>query len=342
MSTLDTFSHCVAIRLGHMGDVALTTGVLTHWHNTRGTTFTIVTKAGNAPLFDNHPAVSEVIGLSDAELKNKAWYVKAGKLADTYSNHALLDLHGSLRSRILALRWKGPVRRYPKFGLTRRLYDRTRWNLFRAKLEATTVPQRYAQALDDSPPPADELVPQIYLNSKEKTAAAAQLASIATAHPRVALHPYATHQAKEWPKEHWHELIELLDETGIGWFVIGRSKIPLNGLDQRDLTNATNLRETCALLDGADLLITGDSGPMHLACGVGTPVAALFGPTVKSWGFYPAGPKDQVIDQQLACRPCSLHGAKACDKGFECMTSITPEKMMRVATGILVSEMGLV
>ena len=112
------------------------------------------------------------------------------------------------------------------------------------------------------------------------------------------------------------------------WIVLGRDGTPLFTNHDRDLTNKTTLRETCSIMAKADLLLTGDSGPMHLACGVGTPVVALFGATAKAWGFYPAGPEDRVLELPLDCRPCSLHGAKTCVKGFECMISITPEKVM--------------
>jgi len=293
----------IVFRLGHMGDVALTTGVLSYWHETQRMTFIFVTREGNAPLLENHPAVADVTGLSPEQLKD--WFSTAGKLAKQFRNHTLIDLHSVLRSRILSFRWKGPVKRYPKFGITRRLYDRTRSDVFRSKLESTTVPQRYAMAVSAATPRADELVPRIYLAPSERKQAGDRLSS----------------------RAHWLRLAELLEAAGMDWFMVGRNDSPLKD-DGRDLTNATGLRETCALLAEADLLVTGDSGPMHLACGVGTPVAAIFGPTVKAWGFYPAGKNDKVIAQPLDCRPCSLHGAKPCPRGFECMTGITPESVL--------------
>lgn len=309
-----------------MGDVALTTGVLAHWHETHGDRFIFVTREGNAPLLDNHPAIQEVVGLTPDMLDT--WFSTAGELARLYKGHTLLDLHGILRSRILSLRWKGPVLRYPKFGLTRRLYDRTRLDVFKRKLEATTVPQRYAMAVADYPPPAAELAPRIYLTDTERAVASVQLASISNNKPLVALHPYATHPSKEWPRAHWLALTNLLETAGMDWFAVGRSETPLAPDDKRDMTSETGLRETCALLERADMLVTNDSGPMHLACGVGTPVTALFGPTAKAWGFYPAGPDDTVLERPMDCRPCSLHGAKPCDKGFECMAGIAPEDVM--------------
>lgn len=324
----------VVFRLGHMGDVALTTGVLSHWHETSGDSYIFITRAGNAPLLENHPAVTEVIALEDDQLKGAAWFAEARRLASLYKGHTLIDLHGILRSRILSLVWRGAVRRYPKFGLTRRLYDRTHAERFRKPLEAINVPQRYCMALEDNPPEASDLVPRIHLTDSERANASVLLDSIFGTKPLVALHPYATHPGKQWPREHWLGLTGLLAGAGLDWFVVGRDETPLFTNHKRDFTNTTGLRETCALMERADLLITGDSGPMHLACGVGTPVTALFGPTAKAWGFYPAGPKDRVLELDINCRPCSLHGSKSCTKGYECLVSITPERIMETVMEI--------
>jgi len=326
MSGSTTKTPKVVFRLGHMGDVALTTGVLARLHETAGDTFVFVTREANAPLLENHPAIGEVIALSPEQLKS--WFATAGGLAERFRGHTLIDLHSVLRSRILALRWKGEVKRYPKFGLTRRLYDRTGLDAFRKKLEATTVPQRYAMALESAPPPARAVVPRIFLTDAEQADGAARLPPVREPGPLVALHPYATHPAKQWPREHWTALIYRLEKEGMHWFVVGRNETPLMPDDDRDLTGATDLRQTCALLRRADLLVTGDSGPMHLACGVSTPVIALFGPTAKAWGFYPAGGDDTVLEHDLDCRPCSLHGAGPCRREFECMASITPDEVM--------------
>lgn len=318
----------VVIRLSHMGDVALITGVLSYWNEKHCDTFIVITRKGNAPLLVNHPAVVEVIELEDTELKTLAWFNKSRHLAARFKGHTLVDLHGTLRSRILSLVWKGSVKRYPKFGLERRLYDRTHAETYRKKLEATNVTQRYAMAYSEKPPQAATLVPQLYLTDSERAEASVLLSSMATGKPVVAIHPYATHPSKQWPRQHWLELTGHLASAGYDWFVIGRDTAPLFDNHEREFTNQTGLRETCALMEKADLLITADSGPMHLACGVGTPVVALFGPTVKAWGFYPAGPKDTVLELNTECRPCSLHGGKACDKGFECLSKITPEMVL--------------
>jgi len=316
----------IVIRLSHMGDVALTTGVLAHRHDTHCETFVFITRSANAPLLENHPAIAETITLSDTDLTTAKWIRRARELAKRYRDHTLLDLHGTLRSRILSVVWNGPVKRYPKYGLYRRLFDRTHMDVFKEKLESTSVPQRYAMALDQTPPAAQDITPRIYLTQEEKEAAVKTLPR--TDRPLVALHPYATHTAKQWPVSHWTELTELLSTAGMDWFVVGRNDTQLFPGDPRDFTNATNLRATCGLLRQADMLVTGDSGPMHLASGVGTPVTAIFGPTVKAWGFFPAGVEDQVLERDMDCRPCSLHGGKSCEKGHECMAAISPADVM--------------
>lgn len=318
----------VVIRLSHMGDVALTTGVLAYWNEKQCESFVFITRAANAPLLENHPAVQEVIIVDDIMSSTPAWIKGSRKLAARFADHCLLDLHGTLRSRILSFLWKGPIQRYPKFGLTRRLYDRTHAEKYKKILEATNVTQRYFMAQGNKPPHPSDLVPRIFLKKEEKLAARRLLEGFDPEKPLVALHPYATHQAKQWPREQWHALTQDLEKLSFNWIVVGRDNTPLLSGHEQEFTNKTNLRETCALLAEADLLVTADSGPMHLACGVGTPVAALFGPTVKAWGFYPAGINDRVIEKDHPCRPCSLHGGKPCPKNFECMAGISPQEVM--------------
>lgn len=318
-------------RLGHLGDVVLTTGVLDYWHRTRGISFVCITRRGNAPILAGHPAVEEVVELDEHELKGLDWWSRCRTLALAYSRLGLVDLHGTLRSRILSGLWRGPVRRYPKFSLRRRFYHRTRWPSLARPLENLSVPQRYAMALDDAPAPATELLPRIYLSDRERAEAAGlppMRANAGTGRPLVAMHPYATHPDKAWPREHWQRLAGLAEKAGMDWVCIGRDNAPLFADDDRDLTNRTDLRRTCAVLQHADVLLTADSGPMHLAAAVSTPVCALFGPTARAWGFYPQAMHDRVLERALSCRPCSLHGKSQCTRGRECLASISPEEAM--------------
>lgn len=319
------------IRLSALGDALLTTGVLAYWHAARGMTFHVLTRKALAPLFESHPAVERITALDAGLLTPAGLWRTARALSPACAG--LIDLHANLRSRMLGLFWHGRVLRYPKFGMERRLFLLTGGRCFRERLESLSVTQRYALALETTPPSPGDLLPTLALRPEEKAWAARALAAFST--PPIALHPFATHAQKAWPAAAWQGLAERLDAEGLPWFVIGQDKTPLE-LKGRGLSfiNKSSLRETAALLSRAAALVTGDSGPMHLASAVGTPVAALFGPTAKAWGFMPQGTQDIVLQKALPCRPCSLHGAKACPRGQECMAGITPDEVMDALHGI--------
>jgi len=325
----------VVIRLSALGDVVLTTGVIEYWREKMGLSFTFITRGSFVPVLVNNPAVTRIIGLTEDELSGRAWLVTAKKLAIEYKTRTLVDLHGSLRSQILRTFWKGDKRSYPKFSLSRRVYGR--WGLAsaREKLESLNVPQRYSLTLEDCAPEPEKLRPRIRLDEDELSVAEQTLAALGITGPCVALHPFATHPTKAWPAENWQRLIELLENSGVKYFIIGSGNTPLlpgNGLD---FTNQTTIRQTCALLAGADVLVTNDSGPMHLATAVGTPVTGIFGPTTRAWGFYPSGPDDVVLEADLACRPCSLHGRKTCPHDLACLRAVTPDMVIQTIIPII-------
>lgn len=318
------------VRLSALGDVVLTTGVLDWWRRTRNMRFTVITREPLAKLFSHHPAVERVLGVNQRGLER--WFATAHEIARTHGDRMLIDLHGTSRSLLLASMWKAEVRRYPKRSLLRRLYRLGRFGWAGRRLEACGVPQRYALALDESAPDPAELRPRIFLQEREKAKARAFLLERGVSdgtRPLAALHPYATHAAKAWPHESWFRLVDMLEKNGWDWLVIGHDRAPFlrERAGARDLTSGSDLRGSCALLTACDVCVTGDSGPMHMATAVGTPVVALFGPTTRAWGFFPSGERDTILERALPCRPCSLHGGSGCARGRECLTSITAEEV---------------
>jgi heptosyltransferase-2 len=92
------------------------------------------------------------------------------------------------------------------------------------------------------------------------------------------------------------------------------------------LAGALGLQETGAVIRRSEALISGDTGVMHMATGVGTPVVALFGPTVRQFGFFPYRSPASVVELKLPCRPCSAHGTRRCPLGHHhCMRQIVPD-----------------
>ncbi|WP_027368249.1 glycosyltransferase family 9 protein [Desulfocurvibacter africanus] len=325
-------TQAAVFRLSALGDVVLTTGVLDWWHRRHNLRFTVITREAFAKLFKHHPAVERVVGITPQGLE--CWFRTANELAKTYGDRMLVDLHGTGRSLLLASLWKGQVRRYPKHSLLRRLYRLGRFDWAGGKLARNSVPQRYAMALDTPPPSAEQLRPKIFLQERELAQARIFLLERGVSNgerPLAALHPYATHAAKAWPHENWFRLVDLLEDGGWDWIVIGQDRAPFlrDRAGARDLTGGSDLRGSCALLAACSVCVTGDSGPMHMATAVGTPVTALFGPTTRAWGFFPSGEHDVVLERALPCRPCSLHGDSGCVRGRECLAAITPEEVYR-------------
>ena len=330
--------HMVAVRFSSMGDVVLTTGVLLDWHEKHGTMFTVITKEAFEPIFDHNPAVLNVIGFDENDLHGQTQAMNFRGLMEKYRDSPLLDLHRNLRSAMLARIWRDAIICYNKMSLARRLFLWSKGRFFGEELRRYNVPQRYAIGLYDKQdvPSAAELRPRIFLTQDENTRAEELLAPLcAEGAPLVALHPFATHEAKTWPMDMWLRLAALLRREGISYFWVGQGQDVPEEEAPRSFVNKTGLRELFALTAAADVLVTGDSGPMHIATAVGTPALALFGPTCREWGFFPSGEKDRVVQLDMPCRPCSLHGSGSCPRGNACITGIEPERMLEELKSML-------
>lgn len=100
----------------------------------------------------------------------------------------------------------------------------------------------------------------------------------------VAVHPWTSDRIKQWPVNNFRELTQrLVEELGYKVLIIGGNQevnaiAHFNNIGDKviNLCGKTTLKELAALLKSVKLLISGDSGPMHLACCVGTPVVAIF------------------------------------------------------------------
>jgi heptosyltransferase I len=126
----------------------------------------------------------------------------------------------------------------------------------------------------------------------------------------VAVNPVAFWETKLWQDEKFAELCDRIrTEIGIGVVLTGGEAGRLDRICGRMKTAAANLggrttlRELACLYRQASLVVTTDSGPMHIAAAVGTPVVALFGPTDPD-RTGPYGPGHRVIRRELPCSPC--------------------------------------
>lgn len=154
--------------------------------------------------------------------------------------------------------------------------------------------------------------------------------------PVLGIHPGSTWETKKWPEQNFAGIIENAVNSGYRVILFGgpeevelADRIARKSGQETRITNLAgklNLQQLAAYILQLDLYLTNDSGPMHIAWIQGVPVLAMFGPTVRKFGFFPRGSESTVLEtpQLLKCRPCGLHGGMSCpEKHHRCMTDIT-------------------
>jgi heptosyltransferase-2 len=151
----------------------------------------------------------------------------------------------------------------------------------------------------------------------------------------IGIHPGASYgSAKCWPPERFRELsVRLLKETNATIVFFGDSTTALlikdicRGLPERviDLAGLTNLRELACLIKDCTVLVTNDSGPMHIAAAFHTPLVALFGST-DDRVTGPYGQPEAVIHKRPSCSPCLK---RVCPIDFRCMKGISVEEVVK-------------
>lgn len=161
----------------------------------------------------------------------------------------------------------------------------------------------------------------------------------------IAIAPGSVWATKRWLPKYFAQTADSLAGNGYKIVLIGgpgdvELAETIAGLADSTIFNAVgrfNLRESALVIQYSRLLITNDSAPMHLSVSVGTPVLAIFGPTVPAFGFYPYGERDRVAEiETLACRPCGKHGGNKCPIGtFVCMKQLLPARILQDVEEIL-------
>jgi len=158
----------------------------------------------------------------------------------------------------------------------------------------------------------------------------------------ISLFPGGSTVEKIWSREKFHQLAGILTKRGYGIILLGgngdRDACAAIGeglKDSMNLCGKLTLAQTASILKETSLLITGDSGIMHLACGAGTRTLSLFGPgDEKKWA--PRGKAHAIISSEVECRPCALFGhIRKCTNDLKCMKKITVDEVFKKAIDML-------
>lgn len=198
---------------------------------------------------------------------------------------------------------------------------------------------RYYQRLVDFLDPGEKCPsPKVFLREEDRRWAEETLrdSGLLDGRPLIGMNPGATYgQAKCWPPNRFRELGKRLSKK---W----KANVLLFGKEEEgpiareilqgsegggiDLTGKTHLLQLAALLERCHLLVTNDTGTMHLSAAVGTPVAALFGPTDPSTTG-PWGDGHVVVKRDVSCSPCLK---RVCPTDHRCMELITVDEVEEV------------
>jgi len=245
---------------------------------------------------------------------------------------AVLDLQGLLKSALYLLATRAPVR----VG-----FAAAREGAGLALTHRVVTPPQPVHAVDRylalaAAVGATEAVREFTIAVSPADGADARALLAPLPRPRVVLHPGARWRTKLWTAEGWRELAATL--TGMGWGVdltggAGDARLAsqiMAGLAPAPLSlvGRVGLKGLTAVLREADLAITVDSGPMHIAAAAGTPVLALFGPTdPRRTG--PLGP-GRVLRRDLPCSPCLARRCRIPEQ-YRCMRELGVAEVLREA-----------
>jgi heptosyltransferase-2 len=316
----------LVIQTAFLGDVVLTTPLLAALAARHGQVDVVTTPAA-ASLLERHPAVRHVIRYDKRGSDRGLYgiYRLAATLRDARYTQVYLP-HRSWRSATLALLARIPER----IGFA----DSPAAITYTGRVPRVRTGHEIERLLTlAGPTPASTAWPVVLgLTAGDHAAADAWLAARGLSYGFVAVAPGSIWGTKRWP--YYADLVRALgapvvvvggpDDAGLGAEVAAASGQGHNA------AGTLSLRASAALIQRAAVLVTNDSAPLHLATAVGTPVVALFGPTVPAFGFGPRGSADIVLGvTDLACRPCSAHGPQTCpQKHHRCMRELSVEAVV--------------
>lgn len=316
------------IRFSSLGDCVLLCPFLDHLKRAGAGEVAVLTKRAYADLFAAARGVDRVVAIDQGSRLHHLVGI-----ADEWRSRdrVVIDAHASWRSRIVAARMGGAAARIEK-------HTRSRLQLivFKRSVVLPTMLERYATLADAVGAGPASLSPGGLAIPRDLEERAAR--TMGGGVPFVAVAP-----GSRWPAKRWDGFVDACAALSAGARILlvgdesdRASAAPIAarlGNACVDITGRARLMETAAHIARCRAFLGNDSGLMHLAEAVGTPVVALFGPTVREFGYFPSLPLSRTIERRLACRPCSRNGATPCPKGtVECLGHIPTRTVVEAVT----------
>jgi len=321
------------IQTASLGDVVLATPLIEKLHHFfPQARIDFLLKEGNEALLRYHPYLKRVMMWDKSEKK----YQK------------LRELIGIIREQKYDLVVN--TQRFASTGLLTVLSGAGQTSGFKKNPFSLFFTHRFAHNISGEEGSPHEVVRNLRLIEKYTDTATFKPKLYPSQHDFAKVSQYKTKQfitvspgslwfTKEYPAEKWAAFIKQLDESLLVYFLgsdkerkkIDRIMEDSGHTGSLNLAGRLTLLESAALMRDALMNYTNDSAPTHLASAMDAPVAAIFCSTVPEFGFGPLSATSFVIQtaENLPCRPCGLHGKKACPKKhFKCAETIEIKQLL--------------
>ena len=335
----NTEMHLLVIRTSAMGDVALTTPVISALKKKYPeTAITLVTRSVFAPFFSSINGLQFFLPDFKGRHKGFAGIIrlfrdlkKQGKI-----NH-VIDLHDVLRSKILRLMFR--MSGLPVSVIDKGRADKKQIITGKNRIRLKHTVERYCDVFSRAGFPVVPEAGQSIVPSAEAIGKISGL-PLSMSVTDIGVAPYAKHELKTWPEENMIRLLKMISERHkVKFWLFGgieeyerlisfREKVPGSYLVAGNL----NLNEELALMCRLVFMISMDSSNMHMAALCGTKVISIWGGTDPVTGFgawqQPESFSLSIPSDELTCRPCTIYGKGKCRRGdLACMNWLTPEKV---------------
>jgi ADP-heptose:LPS heptosyltransferase len=322
------------IQTAFIGDVVLATGILEKLHAFfPEATIDFLVRKGNEGLFKDHPYLHEILVWNKQEAKQRN-LLKTLKLIRSRKYDTVINVQRFAATGLLTA-FSGAKE---KIGFDKNplafLFNRR----IKHVISTSQQPKHEIERNNDLVAfLTDEVVskPRLY-PSQNDFAFVAKFQQ----QPYCCIAPASVWFTKQYPVDKWIAFCKLVPQQYFIYLLGSSSDNALcdeiiSACPDKSITNLSgqlNFLQSAALMKGAVMNYVNDSAPMHFASAVNAPVTAIYCSTLPSFGFGPLSDKRFIveIDIPLPCRPCGLHGLKACPLGhFDCAYKIKDGQLLQ-------------
>lgn len=317
----------LVIRLSSLGDILLTLPLLKIIYQIeKETEIDFLTKKEFIDAVKFNPYINEVISFSHEERKLVKEKIRNKKY------DIIIDLQNNFRShQLYSFNFHSRIFRFKKPTVKKFLLVNFKINLLKKN---PSIAYHYIKTF--YPKFSDDIESELYFPIPEELLQLTRLEVKVFSNSRkfIGICPGAKHLTKRYPPELFKKLVQILIERNYAIAIFGGKddreiceSITIDSPFVKNFQNDNKLILTAALMKNCTAVISNDSAYMHLASLLKIPTVAIFGSTVKEFGFFPIFKKSIVVENNsLNCRPCSHIGRNKCPKGhLKCLMEISPE-----------------